>query len=113
MYSLGIIGGLIGLYLTFKAKKRIGFKLSIIWYNICGITVIVSIFPSIIDFLMKISGMYMRANFVFTIAILILFTMVFYSIVQNRKNEEGIRKIVKGCTIEMNEVREKLKEKNT
>lgn len=75
-------------------KDRLGIRSGLIWVLMWGGVGIGSLFPSIMDLLMRFAMMENRMFFILIIAVFVLFALVFDLVSRIEKSERNIAKLV-------------------
>jgi hypothetical protein len=109
MQIIGIVFGLVMMYLTFLHYKRNEFKVEVflLWVILWLGFIVIVISPTILDFMVKGLRMGRRLDFFVIFGFLILTSIVYYNYLIVNSTRRRVEKIVRNIAIDNNHKRKK------
>ena len=81
-------------------SSKVKLEDSIVWFLFAGILLVLSVFPSIFDFLAEVAGVYSTTNFVFLFFIFVLLVLCFNMSMRISQADTKIKELTQLLAIE-------------
>lgn len=100
----GVLFGLFMLYYSFVHYKRKEFttKEIIFWFFVWGVFVVISLFPYLLDPIVKVGGFLRALDLLIISGFLFLIAISFYTYTLTRKNQKQLETIVRAMSMKRN-----------
>ncbi len=99
LFSIAIAIGMLLLFYRAIKKKQLLIKYAILWFIICFVILLLSIFPEIFGYFSELIGFELPANTLFFLAIIAILLLLFQQTITVSRLEESTRVLAQRLAI--------------